>query len=306
MGRIFSPGKLLLTSEYVVLDGAIALAVPTKWGQEFFFDEDDNQQSLIFWKAKHQDQHWLDITIDYKNWTIVDTNLPDAAAFILKTLQNIQELGSTVFSDSKSYYLTTNLQFPADYGLGSSSTLMTNLAEWSGVDAFMLNELSLGGSGYDIAVAKAQSAILFWRENNDVNYEKVDFSPDFRRDLIFIHLGKKQDSREGIRLYRSKEKLLYLVRRFSEITQSVLQVKTLEEFSALMQDHEILLSDFLGLPTAKEKYFQDCPTFIKSLGAWGGDFVMSCRFENYEKYFIEKGYENVFSWENMIDSSEKT
>lgn len=306
MGRIFSPGKLLLTSEYVVLDGAIALAVPTKWGQEFFFDEDDNQQSLIFWKAKHQDQHWLDITIDYKNWTVVDTNLPDAAAFILKTLQNIQELGSAIFSDSKSYYLTTNLQFPADYGLGSSSTLMTNLAEWSGVDAFMLNELSLGGSGYDIAVAKAQSAILFWRENNDVNYEKVDFSPDFRRDLIFIHLGKKQDSREGIRLYRSKEKLLYLVRRFSEITQSVLQVKTLEEFSALMQDHEILLSDFLGLPTAKEKYFQDCPTFIKSLGAWGGDFVMSCRFENYEKYFIEKGYKNVFSWENMIDSSEKT
>ncbi|MGV4415037.1 GYDIA family GHMP kinase [Chryseobacterium sp. T1] len=306
MGRIFSPGKLLLTSEYVVLDGAIALAVPTKWGQEFFFDEDDNQQSLIFWKAKHQDQHWLDITIDYKNWIVVDTNLPDAAAFILKTLQNIQELGSAIFSDSKSYYLTTNLQFPADYGLGSSSTLMTNLAEWSGVDAFMLNELSLGGSGYDIAVAKAQSAILFWRENNDVNYEKVDFSPDFRRDLIFIHLGKKQDSREGIRLYRSKEKLLYLVRRFSEITQSVLQVKTLDEFSALMQDHEILLSDFLGLPTAKEKYFQDCPTFIKSLGAWGGDFVMSCRFENYEKYFIEKGYKNVFSWENMIDSSEKT
>lgn len=306
MGRIFSPGKLLLTSEYVVLDGAIALAVPTKWGQEFFFDEDDNQQSLIFWNAKHQDQHWLDITIDYKNWTIVKTNLPDAATFILKTLQNIQKLGSSVFSHNKSFHLTTNLQFPADYGLGSSSTLMANLAKWSNVDAFKLNELSLGGSGYDIAVANAQSAILFWRENGDVNYEKVDFSPDFRRDLIFIHLGKKQDSREGIRLYRSKEKLLYLVRRFSEITQSVLQAKTLDEFSVLMQDHERLLSDFLGLPIAKEKYFQDCPTFIKSLGAWGGDFVMSCRFENYEKYFAEKGYENVFSWEDMIDSSENT
>ena len=39
MSTIFSPGKLLLTSEYVVLDGALALAVPTKWGQEFFFDE---------------------------------------------------------------------------------------------------------------------------------------------------------------------------------------------------------------------------------------------------------------------------
>ena len=36
-GTLFSPGKLLLTSEYVVLDGALALAVPTQWGQEFFF-----------------------------------------------------------------------------------------------------------------------------------------------------------------------------------------------------------------------------------------------------------------------------
>lgn len=37
MGSIFSPGKLLLTSEYFVLDGALALAVPTIPGQEFFF-----------------------------------------------------------------------------------------------------------------------------------------------------------------------------------------------------------------------------------------------------------------------------
>lgn len=306
MGRIFSPGKLLLTSEYVVLGGALALAVPTKWGQEFFFDTEDNQQSLIFWKAKHQGQHWLDITINYKNWQVVDSNLPDAATFVVKTLQNIQKLGSSVFSENKSYHLTTNLQFPADYGLGSSSTLMTNLAEWSSVDAFKLNELSLGGSGYDIAVAKAKNTILFWRENNEGFYKNIDFTPDFRKNLIFVHLGKKQDSRDGIRLYRSKEKLLYLVRRFSEITQSVLQVKTLEEFSLLMQDHERLLSDFLGLPTAKEKHFPDCPAFIKSLGAWGGDFIMSCRFENYEKYFEEKGYGSVFSWEDMIDSSENT
>lgn len=36
MGKLFSPGKLLLTSEYVVLDGALALSVPTLAGQEFF------------------------------------------------------------------------------------------------------------------------------------------------------------------------------------------------------------------------------------------------------------------------------
>jgi len=37
MSRIFSPGKLMLTSEYFALDGTLVLAVPTKLGQEFFF-----------------------------------------------------------------------------------------------------------------------------------------------------------------------------------------------------------------------------------------------------------------------------
>ncbi len=300
MGRLFSPGKLLLTSEYVVLDGALALAVPTIWGQEFFFEHSDDQNSLIFWRAKHQNEDWLHITIDYKNWIIKDSNIPESANFILKTLQNIKKLGSSVFNQDYTYHITTNLEFPSDYGLGSSSTLMNNLAEWSGVDAFRLNELSLGGSGYDIAVAKAKSSILFWKENNEPYYKIQPFEPDFSEELIFIHLGKKQNSREGIQLYNSKEKLLYLVRRFSEITQLVLDSKNIEVFSELMTEHETLLSNFLGLPTVKEKDFQDCPVFVKSLGAWGGDFIMSCRFKEYEKYFQEKGYENIYSWQDMI------
>lgn len=306
MGRLFSPGKLLLTSEYVVLDGALALAVPTNWGQEFFFEHNDDHKALIFWEAKHQQQDWLKITIDYKNWEVLETNIPESASFILKTLQNVEKLGSSVFNQDFSYHISTNLEFPADYGLGSSSTLMNNLAEWSNVDAFRLNELSLGGSGYDIAVAKAKSAILFWKDNNEAYYKNQDFNPSFSEDLIFIHLGKKQNSREGIELYKSKEKLLYLVRRFSEITELVLNAKNLEDFSKLMEEHEGLLSNFLGLATVKEKHFQDCPVFIKSLGAWGGDFVMSCRFEEYENYFHKKGYENIFSWQDMIRLSEKS
>ncbi len=38
---------------------------------------------------------------------------------------------------------------------------MNNLAEWANIDPFHLNTISLGGSGYDIAVAKAKSALLF-------------------------------------------------------------------------------------------------------------------------------------------------
>ena len=53
--------------------------------------------------------------------------------------------------------------------------------------------------------------------------------------------------------------------------------------------------------TSKEKYFENCPVFIKSLGAWGGDFVMSRKFSGFEDYFSGKGFSTVFEWNELID-----
>jgi mevalonate kinase len=300
MNAIFSPGKLMLTSEYFAIDGALVLAVPTKLGQEFFFEEKDDAKSLIIWEAYHQNILWLKAVIDYKNWQILETNIPASAEFITKTLKNVQQLSETTFKSNSTYYLKTNLQFPADYGLGSSSTLMNNLAEWAEIDPFHLNTISLGGSGYDIAVAKEKSAVLF-QSKPEINYEKVNFNPSFKNELIFIHLNQKQDSREGINFYKSKKKSPELVNEFSEITKKILLCSELENFSELMMIHEQKIADFLEILTVKEKIFSDCPSFVKSLGAWGGDFVMSAKFGGFKDYFWEKGFTTIFEWENIID-----
>lgn len=300
MNAIFSPGKLMLTSEYFAIDGALVLAVPTKLGQEFFFEERDDNQSLIFWEALHQNKPWLKAVIDYKNWQILETNIPLSAEFILKTLKNVQQLSTIKFKKDFTYHLKTNLQFPADFGLGSSSTLMNNLAEWAEIDPFYLNTISLGGSGYDIAVAKEKSAVLF-QSKPEIKFEKVDFNPSFKNELIFIHLNQKQDSREGINLYKSKNKFPELINEFSDITKKILLCNELDNFSELMMIHERKISDFIEIPTVKERLFSDCPSFVKSLGAWGGDFVMSAKFGGYKDYFWEKGFTTVFEWSNIID-----
>ncbi len=49
MQNFYSRGKLLLTGEYVVLDGALALALPTKFGQSLKVQPIDSQN--IFWKS---------------------------------------------------------------------------------------------------------------------------------------------------------------------------------------------------------------------------------------------------------------
>ncbi|ATN07587.1 30S ribosomal protein S6 [Chryseobacterium indologenes] len=299
MNAIFSPGKLMLTSEYFAIDGALVLAVPTRLGQEFFFEEREDKKSLILWEAYHQDKLWLTAVIDYNNWQIVETNIPSSAEFILKTLYNVQQLSTTRFKSDLSYHLKTNLQFPADYGLGSSSTLMNNLGEWADINPFHLNSISLGGSGYDIAVAKEKSAILF-QNKPEIRYEKVDFNPPFKNELIFIHLNQKQDSREGITLYKSKNKSPELINEFSDITKKILLCNELESFSELMMIHERKIADFLEILTVREKLFSDCPSFVKSLGAWGGDFVMSAKFGGFKDYFWEKGFTTVFEWPEII------
>ncbi|RZJ47714.1 MAG: 30S ribosomal protein S6, partial [Chryseobacterium sp.] len=273
MGEIYSPGKLMLTSEYFAVDGALVLAVPTKLGQEFFFEEKHDGKSIIFWEAYHQNKLWLKAVIDYKNWQILETNINSSAEFILKVLKNVQSLSEIKFKGTQTYHLKTNLQFPSDYGLGSSSTLMNNLAEWSQIDPFQLNSISLGGSGYDIAVAKAKSAVLY-QNKPEIHFEKVNFNPKFKNELIFIHLNQKQDSREGINLYKSKTKSQSLVNEFSDLTRNILLCDELDNFSHLMTVHEQRISDFIEIPTVKSIFFADCAKFVKSLGAWGGDFVM--------------------------------
>lgn len=290
----------MLTSEYFAVDGALVLAVPTKLGQEFFFEEKQDRKSLIFWEAYHQNKLWLKAVIDYKNWKILETNITLSAEFILKTLKNVQMLSESKFKSTDSYYLQTNLQFPADYGLGSSSTLMNNLAEWSAIDPFHLNTISLGGSGYDIAVAKAKSAVLY-QNKPEIHFEKVNFNPKFKNELIFIHLNQKQDSREGINLYKSKIKSQNLVDEFSNLTRNILLCDELDKFSDLMTMHEQHISDFIEIPTVKSIFFADCAKFVKSLGAWGGDFVMSAKFEGYEDYFWGKGFTTVFEWSDLIN-----
>ena len=296
---IFSHGKLLLTSEYVVLDGALALAVPTKWGQEFFVEENFDGKSLVNWTALHQGKFWLKATIDYRNGKILTTNIPESAEFILKVLMKVRDLSKIQLKGNSSYTITTDLQFPANFGLGSSSTLMNNLAQWANIDAFELNESCLGGSGYDIAVAQEQSAILY-QNLPERSVQKIDFNPSFKKDLIFIHLNQKQNSREGIDLYRSKEKSPDLIKEFSSLTKQVLEADNLEIFSELMILHEKKLSSFLGIETVKEKYFENSPHFVKSLGAWGGDFVMTSKFEDYEDYFQGKGFLTIINYEDLI------
>lgn len=299
--QFFSPGKLLLTSEYFVLDGALALAVPVKYGQKMTVEEFSDGKNFIYWKAFHEGEFWLECSINRNNWEVISTNNIDASNFVKDILRGISERAPSVFQEDLSYSFQTNLQFPSNFGLGSSSTLLVNLANWSGTDPFELNETFLKGSGYDIAVALEKSSILF-RNKPEIQIEKINFNPCYKSDLVFIHLNKKQDSRKGISLYRSKPKPDQLIEQISGLTKNIIAAATISEFSELITEHEQKVSQFLGLPTVKELFFKDYPGALKSLGAWGGDFILAEKTEGWQQYFEAKNFKVYFEWQELIVS----
>ncbi|NAW52040.1 30S ribosomal protein S6 [Elizabethkingia argentiflava] len=299
----FSPGKLLLTSEYFALDGAKALAIPTRLGQELSAESIEDGRSYIYWETYREGRPWLKAWIDYANMKVLETNRDNASEFILKIFHFLKYLASKKLITDTSYRLISHIEFPENFGWGSSSTLINNLSKWAEVDAFVLNDLTLGGSGYDIGVAQEATPILYTRTANEKIVEKISYAPRFKNELLFVHLNRKQDSREGINMYRSKDRSSDLISYFSNLTDQILKENTdLEKFSFLMQKHEEKMSQFLNIPPIKEKFFKNAPSFFKSLGAWGGDFVLTTKFRDYESYFFDNGYPVFFSYRDIISS----
>lgn len=302
MKTFYSNGKLLITSEYVVLDGAVALALPTKFGQSL--DIEDGENKAFQWKSYDYDNSiWFEATIPFSS--IIKKKRYDNAENIknklIEILHEAYKLNSNFITQSNGYIVTTKLSFPKNWGLGTSSTLINNIAQWLKIDAFDLLQNSFGGSGYDIACAQNNIGIIYQLINNKPIINTVSFLPSFRDNIYFIYLNKKQNSSEAIKSYFNKRSNIHKVlSKFNNITKELIKTTSIDVFTDLLEKHEIMLSDILEQSTVKDSLFQDFEGTLKSLGAWGGDFVMAISKENPKEYFKSKGFETILSYQEMI------
>lgn len=91
-----------------------------------------------------------------------------------------------------------------------------------------------------------------------------------------------------------------VVEALSAITDHILSCKELSSFEHLLNEHERILSEALALPTVKTSHFNDYRGTIKSLGAWGGDFVLATGNTEDQEYFKSRGYETIIPFSKMI------
>ncbi|MTB52718.1 GYDIA family GHMP kinase [Lewinella sp. W8] len=302
----YAHGKLLLTGEYFILDGVPGLAVPTSRGQHFRLWKGAATEGMLRWRAfDSAGQAWLDTVISPNQWmpgVEIDPGFPHALT--LKALQRAEQLRAGATTVLNGARVETRLEFNRHWGLGSSSTLIAALAELFDLDPYSLLEGSFGGSGYDLACARAEGPIIFSRSAGSVVVEPQQWSPDWLQRTCFVYRNQKQDSREGIRAYRAASIREEDRRRIGEITRALLQEGLyLRAAAQLLQEHETIVARTLQLPTLQEALFADFPGQLKSLGAWGGDFFWALSEENHEKvaaYFNDRGFSTVIPYNQMV------
>ena len=342
MSHYQAHGKFLLTGEYLVLKGALALAVPLKLGQSMSVEtfpetspkekhasSETFRETSLQWNAYKPDGPWFSVTLNPENLEIIDSDDRPKAEKLRQILQAVKQLNPKAF-EGKSLKFTTRLDFEPNWGLGSSSTLIANLARWADVNPYELLKLTFGGSGYDIACATAEQPIYYQLSMSKSAFrqaqrptldlpakvpepvegptpmvEPIDFDPPFAEHLFFIYQGQKQSSSKEIKAFLAQANPIDLhkdIESVSEISCAVPKCESLDEFAMLMQCHERIISRCIGQEPV-QKRFPDFEGVLKSLGAWGGDFILAATewTENQvREYFKGKGLEVVFGYNDLV------
>lgn len=298
----YAHGKLLLTGEYAVLDGALALAVPVRYGQALRATAGTEPGQLSWISLDQHGNSWFEARFFLDDLEAIQTTDTAIAATLQQILRACRQKNPDFLNAGCT--VTTQTDFPREWGLGTSSTLIALLARWAEVDPYAVLFETMDGSGYDIACAFAGGPLLYALQNRRPHVAQADFQPPFADHLFFVFLGKKQNSREGIRRYRELvQEKTGLIGQVSGITRQCLHCRDLPTFNRLLLEHERLIGQALGMPRAQELYFPDFPGEVKSLGAWGGDFVLAAGEgppEETRAYFAEKGFSVCIPYRDMV------
>ena len=295
-----SNGKILLSSEYLVMDGAKSIALPARLTQDLIVSKCD--KNTIEWVSYDIDNNlWYEDRFFVKNNNLVCESEKNVTSQKIISLFN--HLSKThKLANLLGNKFETRLNFKKDWGLGTSSTFVNNLAKWAKVDPYQLLFSTFKGSGYDIACCDLNHPIIFKKTSESIDVKKIKFKPPFIKNLFLIHLGKKQNTQLSIENY-SKKKFdrIGLIKKINTITDEFIKCNELIHFEELIQEHESIISKATSITPIQNSNFSDYKDGkIKSLGAWGGDFILVTTKNKDLSYFKKRGLKTIIPLENIV------
>lgn len=303
MIQFYSHGKLLIAGEYLVMRGANALTTPVKFGQSLKVNINENSKNLI-WESFEKGKLWFSAEFNPESLEILQSSNQKIAIRLQEILKSAVELRPGFTEEFINKRIVTEVNFNLNWGLGSSSSLISNIAWWADIDPFEIHKRTSSGSGFDIAAARANGPIFYKRTGTGNEVMETSFNPDFKDNIYFIYLGKKQDSSVSVEFFNRKiKKLNPEIQLISDLSKHIATAKRIDDFEYYIKEHELILSSILKSKTIKEERFSDLKGEVKSLGAWGGDFAMLTWHNSLEKlknYLKTKNIETIFTFDELI------
>lgn len=299
-----APGKIFLSGEYLVLDGALATIMSTKQRVKITIEDIGDKDNMFY--CSIVDQHFpFNIDNNYQiNW--LDKNPDEFGLFLDLSIKRMR-----IKPNNSLFTIDTNdLYFQGKkIGLGSSAAIcvailnvMNNfydikLSKYEIINnSIELHKMHQGknGSGLDVISSYADSNLIEC-DKNMLNNQKWN-TLDWPKNLIIngiltsnesstssmiekYNIAKQKDYRKFKSLYSQMEKIL---EKFSEAWR----IGDISDILNLLKKQSILMkqldNDFdIGIYTEEHKYFSEFAEslglFYKPSGAGGGDlgFVMS-------------------------------
>jgi len=270
----YSKGKFLITSEYLILKGATGLALPLKFGQKLTVTP-SGSRGIITWETRVQGTSWFKARFNTETFGTIKCSQKETADNLVNLFSAARELNPGFIKGQGSFNVLSEINFNINWGLGSSSSLISNIAWWAKTDPYNLHFRVSSGSGYDIACARSDKPLLYSVQDYVPQVVTIDFKPNFKDSLFFVYSGRKQRSDKSVSAFNNKSVVLPShIDEVNEITKKITEAKNITEFNDLISRHEQLISGLIGVERIKTSRFKGFPGEIKSLGAWGGDFLL--------------------------------
>lgn len=276
-----SAGKLLLTGEYAVLLGASALVVPINLRQSLNLLE--NKSEIISWISMYNNKVFFKSELKTLDLDPFKPSFSSRERFIISLLKAARSLNPT-FLNGNGYSIITNLEANPEWGFGSSAQLTVNIARLSKIAPWHLHKAVSKGSGADVICAEMEHSILFSTEGTTYSANPVDFNPPFLKDLILIYTGHKQDTATGVENFLSKTSINNpIIGKIDSLTREATKAMDKKEFIEIIEMHERTLSELLNIDITSNIWFNGFPGLLKSLGTWGGDYIMAIPYGDPEE-----------------------
>lgn len=237
--------------------------------------------SHLNWQASDNEGNvWFNAEINTEIMHASVSSNNDVANTLIQLLSIVKKFNPGLF-EHKTLRIETETEFALNSGLGTSSTLVCLLADWSGIDPFMLQKEVFQGSGYDVAVCRTGKPIVYWLENSKPCWSPFHLDDSLTKNWVLIFTGKKMNSREAVsatagRISSAVNNPLFRW-QLDQIVKGLKNPGNKIMLEAGIEMWQGMLSTLLGL----KRTYDDLGLIpvpggmCKYLGAWGGDVILT-------------------------------